>query len=124
MTFHVTLRKRKSKEKFIAGKTEKECFNALGLPYFPPELREDIAERELFECRDPARGGIPALIEQKDIKGDLHVHSTWSDGRNTIAQMADAARIRGYQYLAVSDHSQGLRVARGVSAPDLKRPRN
>ncbi len=103
-------------EKFLAGKTEDEYFKALGLAFVPPELREDIGEAEFFETKK-----IPTLIEQKDIQGELHVHSTWSDGHNTIAQMAEAARNRGYKYLAISDHSAKLRVARGVSAEDLKK---
>ncbi len=106
-------------EKMLAGKTEEECFKALGLPFIPPELREEIGEERIFA------GGtkfcVPALIEQKDIKGDLHVHSPWSDGHNTIAQMVEAAQKRGYQYLAVSDHSAHLKVAGGVSAEDLKK---
>lgn len=103
-------------EKYLAGKTEKDCFRALGLPDIPPELREEIGEAKLF-------GGtkIPKLIELKDIRGDLHTHSTWSDGRHSIAQMAEAARTRGYEYLGISDHSPRLRVARGVSAADLKK---
>ena len=103
-------------EKRLAAKSEKECFKALGLPYIPPELREDIGEEELF-----AKKRIPALIELEDIRGEVHVHSTFSDGRNTIREMAEAARRRGYQYLAVSDHSPRLRVAGGVSPEDLKK---
>lgn len=98
----------------LARRTEEDCFKTLGLPYIVPELREDIGESELF-----SRKKMPRLIEPKDIKGDLHVHSTWSDGRNTIAEMAEAARRRGYRYLAVSDHSPRLRVAGGVSPADL-----
>ncbi|MDP2653927.1 MAG: DNA polymerase/3'-5' exonuclease PolX [Candidatus Omnitrophota bacterium] len=104
------------RERRVAGRTEKECLEALDLPYIPPELREDIGETELF-----SGAKIPRLIELKDIRGEVHVHSTWSDGRNTIADMAEAARKRGYEYLAVSDHSERLRVARGVSPADLKK---
>ena len=101
-------------EKKLAAKTEEDCFKALGLPYIPPELREEIGQHELFPNRP-----LPVLVEQKDIQGDLHVHSTWSDGKNTIAELAEAARQRGYGYLAVSDHSPRLRIARGVSVQDL-----
>ena len=105
-------------EKLIASKTEKGCLECLDLPYMPPELREDIGESELF-----ADGGcvIPRLIELKDIKGDLHVHSTWSDGHNTIAEIAEAAQQRGYEYIGISDHSPRLRVAGGVSPENLKK---
>ncbi|MCB9747745.1 MAG: DNA polymerase/3'-5' exonuclease PolX [Candidatus Omnitrophica bacterium] len=108
-----------NKEKFLAGKTEAECFKALGMPFIPPELREDIGEDLLFKKTGAVK--IPKLIELGDIKGELHVHSTWSDGHNTIAEMADAAQKRGYQYLAISDHSPRLKVARGVSVEDLKK---
>jgi len=104
------------KEEWIASKTEEECLKALGLPYVPPELREDIGEEELFSGKP-----ISKLIALKDIKGDLHVHSIWSDGRNTISQMAEAARRHGYQYVAISDHSPRLRVAGGVSLENLKK---
>jgi len=105
-----------SKEKCVASKSELECFKALGLPFVPPELRDDIGGESIFK-----RGKIPDLIEQKDILGEVHVHSTYSDGKNTIKEMAAAAQKRGYQYLAISDHSQRLRIARGVSLADLKR---
>jgi DNA polymerase (family 10) len=105
-------------ERKIAGRTEKECLRALGLPDIPPELREGLGEEAIF-------GGakIPRLIGAGDIRGELHTHSTWSDGRNSIEEMAAAARARGYEYLAVSDHSYKLRVANGLSAQDLERKR-
>ena len=108
----------------IAGRTEAECFQVLGLPFVPPELREELGEGYLFTAggvRPDVR--IPELVETSDIRGDLHVHSTWSDGHNSIAQLAEAARARGYAYLAVSDHSPRLRVASGLSAEDLKKKR-
>jgi DNA polymerase (family 10) len=101
-------------EILLASKTEEECFKTLGLTYIPPELREDIGEAEIF-----AGNKIPSLINQKDLQGDFHVHSTWSDGRNSIAQMAEKARSLGYAYVAISDHSPRLRVAGGVSVEDL-----
>jgi DNA polymerase (family 10) len=102
------------KEHLIACDTEEKCFKALGLPFFPPELREEIGEEEIFSGKKP-----PELITLDDIKGDLHTHSTYSDGRNTIEEMAAAAQALGYEYLALSDHSQKLKIARGVSQEDL-----
>ena len=104
------------REKFLAGRTEEECFKILDVPYSPPELREDIGETELFSGNP-----IPKLIELKDIKGDVHVHSTYSDGQNTIEEMAEAAQNMGYEYVAISDHSERLKIARGVSVADLKK---
>src|SRR3990167_2162972 len=104
------------RERMLAGKTEADCFKALGLPYVPPEMREDFGAEEFFADKN-----VPALVEFKDIQGDLHVHSTWSDGQNTIAEMAQAAAAKGYQYLALSDHSPRLRVAGGVTPEDLKK---
>ncbi len=113
---------KREEEKRLASKTEEECLKALGLPYIPPELREEIGEQELFgKPGDTIIKSIPQLIEQKDIRGELHVHSTWSDGSNSIAEMAEAVRKRGYHYLAISDHSPRLRVAGGVSVENLKK---
>lgn len=103
-------------EKLLASRTEEECLEVLSVPYAPPELREDIGETEFFSGHP-----IPRLVELKNIRGDLHVHSTYSDGKNTIAEMAEAARALGYEYLAISDHSQRLKIARGVSVADLKK---
>lgn len=104
------------KNKFIAGRNEEEIFRLLGMSYVEPELREDTGEIELsMEDR------LPKLIEVKDIKGDLHVHSNWSDGGNTIEEIAMAAKRRGYSYIAVTDHSQSLKVANGLSIADLKK---
>src|SRR5690606_32185762 len=89
---------------------EEDIFSALGLPFIPPELREDGSEISA------ARAGVlPRLVELSDIRGDLHVHSTWSDGRASIREMAEAARARGYEYIAITDHSKSLGVARGLS---------
>jgi DNA polymerase (family 10) len=104
-----------------AGKLEKfgseqDFYRRLGMQYIPPELREGGQEIELAE-----RGDVPELIRQEDIKGDLHVHTNWSDGHNTLEDMADAARRRGYGYLAVTDHSGGLGVAHGLSAERLQK---
>lgn len=101
----------------LAGNTEKDCFGVLGLPLIPPELREDIGEQVIFGGQGHLK--IPRLVGLQDIKGDLHVHSTWSDGRNTIEDIARAAIARGYTYIAVSDHSLRLKVARGLTEKEL-----
>jgi DNA polymerase (family 10) len=103
-------------DKYLVGRTEEEMFKALGLSYIEPELREDTGEVELA-----GRSRLPRLIEPADIRGDLHVHSRWSDGGNTIREMADAAVKLGYSYIAVTDHSQGLKIAGGMSIADLKK---
>jgi DNA polymerase (family 10) len=99
------------KERKIAGKTEEEVFKSVGLPYIPPELREDRGEIEAAQ-----NGKLPSLIELVDIKGDLHVHTNWTDGNNTIEEMAKAAQKKGYQYIAICDHSQALGVAGGLTS--------
>lgn len=90
--------------------TEEAFYERLGLQYIPPELREGGAEIEVS-----AQHQLPILVELGDIKGDLHVHSDWSDGADTIAAMAVAARDRGYEYIAISDHSAGRGIAHGLS---------
>jgi DNA polymerase (family 10) len=96
--------------KRLAGKTEQEIYQKLGLDYIPPELRENKGELEAA-----AKGELPHLIELDDIKGDLQMHSTWSDGSATLEEMAKGARERGYEYIAVTDHSESVRVANGLS---------
>jgi len=96
-------------DKQVAGATEIDVFEALELTYVEPELREDAGEIDQAE-----EGGLPKLVAQKDIKGDLHAHSTASDGRNSIREMATAAREQGYTYLAMTDHSKRLTVANGL----------
>lgn len=105
-------------DKFIAGKSEEEVLKALGISYIAPEIREDTGEIELAK-----QGKLPRLIELKDIKGDLHVHSSWSDGNNSIEEMALACIKRGYSYVAITDHSQSLKVAGGLSPAELKKKR-
>jgi|YelNatPaOPRAMG01_1025707.scaffolds.fasta_scaffold01360_9 DNA polymerase (family 10) len=97
-------------EKKIAGATEDEVYAALDLPWIPPELREDQGEVEMARL-----GKLPHLVELKDIKGDLHVHTNWSDGASTIEEMVQGAKKRGYEYLAICDHAQSLGVAGGLS---------
>ncbi len=101
-------------EERVAGRTEKDVYAALGLAVPPPELRENRGEIERAAADD-----LPRLVEVGDIRGDLHNHSTWSDGANTIAEMADAARARGYEYLAICDHSKRLTVANGLDEKRL-----
>ncbi len=103
-------------EKYLTGKTEEEIFNLLGMDYIVPELREDSGEIELS-----LKKALPKLIELKDIKGDLHCHSTYSDGGNSVPEMAQAAFKKGYRYIALTDHSQSLKVAHGLTIADLKR---
>ncbi|MFA5411567.1 MAG: DNA polymerase/3'-5' exonuclease PolX [Candidatus Omnitrophota bacterium] len=105
-------------KRFVCGRTEEEIFKALGLSYIEPELREDSGEIEL------AKGNkLPVLIELKDIKGDLHAHSSYSDGQDSIASMASAAKNKGYSYIAITDHSQSLKIAGGLQPADLKKKR-
>ncbi|MDP8948808.1 MAG: DNA polymerase/3'-5' exonuclease PolX, partial [Actinomycetota bacterium] len=94
--------------------TEEEIYARLGLSYIPPELREDTGEIEAAE-----RGELPNLIEVSDVRGDLHVHTNWSDGKGTIESMAEAAIELGYEYLVFCDHSQSLKVANGLSPERL-----
>jgi len=94
---------------------EAAVYAALGLPYIPPELREDAGEIEAA-----AAGQLPALVDLADMRADLHMHSRWSDGRATIAEMAAAAEARGLQYIAISDHSAYLGVTGGVDAERLR----
>lgn len=100
----------------IAGATEEEVYKKLGLAYVPPELREDRGEVALARKKS-----LPALVSISDIRGDLHVHSNWSDGTVPIAGMAAAAKERGYAYIALTDHSQRLTVAHGLDAVRLSR---
>jgi DNA polymerase (family 10) len=102
-------------EKRIAGETEKEMYKYLGLPFIPPELREDRGEIETA-----AQGKLPDLIELKDIKGDLHTHTKWSDGKATIEEMAEAALGIGYEYIAITDHSPSQTIANGLSIGRLR----
>jgi DNA polymerase (family 10) len=101
-------------EKRIAGRAEEEVYAALKLPWIPPELREDRGEIELALA-----GRLPEVVEYKDIKGDLHVHSNWSDGLVSLEELAELTRGLKYQYLAVCDHSQSARYARGLSPERL-----
>lgn len=93
----------------IGGRKEEDVYRALDLPWIPPELREDSGEIDAA-----LEGRLPDLIELADIKGDLHVHTKWSDGRHDLNTIADSARKKGYQYIAITDHTKGLGVAHGL----------
>jgi len=94
---------------------EEEVYSSLGLPYIQPEMREDRGEIEAA-----MQGRLPHLVELSDMRGDLHVHSNWSDGRATLQEMARAARDLGYEYIAVCDHSPSIGIAGGLSPERLK----
>ncbi len=95
--------------------TEEAFYKRLGLEYIPPEIREGTSEIARAE-----QGTLPELVEPADLKGDLHVHTTWSDGHNTIEEMALAAKELGYQYLAITEHSSGRGIAHGLDAARLR----
>ncbi|MDD5449236.1 MAG: DNA polymerase/3'-5' exonuclease PolX [Candidatus Omnitrophica bacterium] len=104
----------KTKKK-VGGKTEEEMYKTLGLPYIPPELREDRGEVESF-----AKGArVPRLIDLNDIKGDYHVHTKASDGSNSIEDIVKAAIAKNYEYVVISDHSKSLKIAGGLSEDEL-----
>ena len=105
----------KKGSKRLASKTEKEIYKLLNMQYIEPELREDSGEVDAV-----LKGKLPKLIELKQIKGDLHVHSNYSDGNNTISEMVYACRVKGYEYVGIADHSESLRIAGGLTKSDLK----
>jgi DNA polymerase (family 10) len=96
-------------EKVVAGKTEEDIYAKLRLDYIPPELRENLGEIDAAE-----KHALPVLIIQADIQGDVHMHTVETDGRNTIEEMAEAAREHGYKYMAITDHSKNLAFANGL----------
>jgi len=96
-------------ESIVAAATEEEVYAALGLDWIPPEMRENLGEIE-----SAARHALPKLIEKKDLRGDLHMHTNASDGRNTIREMAEAALQCGFEYIAITDHSKNLAMTNGL----------
>jgi DNA polymerase (family X) len=93
----------------VAGKTEEEIYSKLKLDYIPPEMRENLGEIDLAE-----KHALPTLITQEDLQGDVHMHTVETDGKNTIEEMAEAAKARGYRYMAITDHSKNLAFANGL----------
>ncbi len=106
-------------EERIAGATEEDVYRSLGMQYIEPEMREDAGEIEAAQ-----EGRLPRLLTMADVLGDFHVHTSLSDGGDTLEEMIDAARARGYAYVGISDHSMSLKVARGVSVDDLMKRRD
>jgi DNA polymerase (family 10) len=102
-------------DKRIAGRTEEEVYEAVGLPWIPPELREARGEIELA-----LEGRLPKLLELDDLRGDLHLHTTATDGRAFLEEMVTAAQKRGYAYIAITDHSQRVTMAKGLDAKRLR----
>jgi DNA polymerase (family 10) len=96
---------------WIAGREEEDVYATVGLAWIAPEMREDWGEIEAA-----AAGRLPNLIRQEDLRGDLHMHSTWSDGRNSIEEMVEACAARGYEYMVISDHSKALSMVNGLDA--------
>ncbi|GIT97816.1 DNA polymerase/3'-5' exonuclease PolX [Sulfurovum sp. TSL1] len=103
----------------IAGKSEDEMYAQVGLPYIVPELRENRGE-----IKASAEGTLPELITLDDIRGDLHMHTKKSDGHHSIVEMAQAAMKKGYEYIAITEHSQHVRIARGIDVKELEKQMN
>ncbi|MGC8777641.1 MAG: DNA polymerase/3'-5' exonuclease PolX, partial [Candidatus Caldatribacteriaceae bacterium] len=99
----------------MGGEQEEEIYEILGMEWIPPELREDQGEIEMASEKR-----LPVLVEIGDIRGDLHVHSSWSDGMVSIEEMAEAALKRGYEYIAICDHTQSLAVASGLTPEEIR----
>jgi DNA polymerase (family 10) len=103
----------------IAIETEEQLYRRLGLPYIPPEIRESGEELDIA-----ADGGLPRLVSELHVRGDLHMHTTWSDGRDTTEAMVLASRELGYEYVAITDHSERSGALRKVAATDIPRQRD
>lgn len=101
-------------EEKLQVSSEKDIYKILQMQYIPPELREDNGEIELA-----LKGELPNLVEKKDIKGDLHIHTNWSDGVNSIEEIVELAEKKEYQYIAITDHSRNLKIAGGLSVEKL-----
>lgn len=103
------------KGKLIAARTEEDVFKAIGLPYIPPEIREASGEVEAALAYK-----LPKLIEEKDIKGDLHLHSNFSDGADDIIEMAEEARKKGFEYIAITDHASSMGMVKGIKEKNIE----
>ncbi|MFA5311933.1 MAG: DNA polymerase/3'-5' exonuclease PolX [Methanomassiliicoccales archaeon] len=106
---------KKEGDEVVAALTEEGIYKALGMDWIPPEVRECVGEMKMAK-----EHRLPDLIELKDIKGDLHVHTDASDGADSMERMAGAAKAKGYEYVGITDHSQSLRIANGLDAPRLR----
>jgi DNA polymerase (family X) len=102
-------------DEYVAGRTEQDVYAAVGLPWFPPELRENRQEFDLATA-----GPLPELVTVDDIRGDMHMHTTASDGAASIQEMAEAAKARGLKYIAITDHSKRVSMANGLDAERLR----
>jgi len=102
----------------VAGDTEEQVYAAVGLPWIPPELRENSGEVEAAR-----EGRLPTLVTTADLRGDLHAHTDWSDGHHPLERLIEAAQARGYEYVIVSDHSRSLTIAGGLSVDELRAQR-
>ncbi|HXH07493.1 MAG TPA: DNA polymerase/3'-5' exonuclease PolX [Vicinamibacterales bacterium] len=100
----------------VGGRTEEEVFASVGLPWIPPELREDGGE--IAAARE---GRLPNLVRLEDLRGDLQMHTTYTDGKHSLAEMVEACRRRGYEYVAITDHTQAVRVAGGLTREGFRR---
>jgi DNA polymerase (family 10) len=109
---------REQEERRLGGEREEDLYDLLGIAYVPPELREDRGEVEAA-----IEGNLPALIELNDIRGDFHVHSVYSDGAHGLGELAAVGKARGYEYMAITDHSPSLGIAHGVSPENLEKKR-
>src|SRR5438552_11547436 len=101
--------------KRLAGRTEDEVYKAVALPWIPPELREARGEIEMA-----LEGRLPRLLELKDLRGDLHMHTTATDGRASLEEMVAAAKERRHSYIAITDHSKRVTMARGLDGRRLR----
>lgn len=102
-------------DELVCGATEEEVYSSIDLPWIPPELREDRGELQAART-----GGLPDLVEAEDIRGDLQMHTTYSDGKNTLEEMVEGCRERGYEYMALTDHSPSLYMT-GVKPDDFRK---
>ncbi len=106
---------KKKTDKKIAGTSEREIYDLLGLQYIEPELREDQGE-----FKAALQGTLPNLLQFTDVRGELHAHTKWSDGAFSVQEMAEAAKTKGYEYLVLADHSQSLKIAHGLTPDQLR----
>lgn len=105
----------KKTDKYLSGRTEQDIYTHLNLQFIPPEIRENRGEIEAAKTKT-----LPRLLEIKDVKGDLHIHSTYSDGSNSISDMVEACVQKSYEYVGITDHSQSLKIARGLDGEAIQ----